>query len=94
MVEERVQRRLAAILAADVVGYSRLMGEDEEATLATLKSFRSVIDELIRSHDGRVAEYRGSARAIGQAPERAACPQRKRAAPVGAALDAFARGAA
>jgi len=41
-----------------------------------------------------VAEYRASARAIGQAPERAACPQRKRAAPVGAALDAFARGAA
>jgi class 3 adenylate cyclase len=54
MVEERVQRRLAAILAADVVGYSRLMGEDEEATSATLKSYRSVIDELIRTHDGRV----------------------------------------
>ena len=54
MVEERVQRRLAAILAADVVGYSRLMGEDEEATLATLKSYRIVIDELIQTHDGRV----------------------------------------
>ena len=54
MVEERVQRRLAAILAADVVGYSRLMGEDEEGTLAALKSYRSVIDELIQSHDGRV----------------------------------------
>ncbi len=54
MVEERVQRRLAAILAADVVGYSRLMGDDEEATLATLKSYRSVIDELIQAHDGRV----------------------------------------
>ncbi len=36
MAEERVQRRLAAILAADVVGYSPLIGEDEEATLATL----------------------------------------------------------
>ena len=36
MVEERVQRRLAAVLAADVVGYSRLMGEDEEGTLAAL----------------------------------------------------------
>ena len=54
MVEERVQRRLAAILAADVVGYSRLMGEDEEGTLATLKSYRGVIDELIETHDGRV----------------------------------------
>jgi adenylate cyclase len=37
MAEERVQRRLAAILAADVVGYSRLMGEDEVGTLAALK---------------------------------------------------------
>ncbi len=53
-MEERLPRKLAAILAADVVGYSRLVGEDEEATVATLKSFRSVIDELIRAHDGRV----------------------------------------
>ncbi len=41
MAEERVQRRLAAILAADVVGYSRLMEQDEEGTLARLKSPRS-----------------------------------------------------
>ncbi len=41
MAEEHVQRRLAAILAADVVGYSRLMGEDEEGTLATLEFERS-----------------------------------------------------
>ncbi len=53
-MEERVQCRLAAIMAADVVGYSRLMGEDEEGTLATLKAYRSVIDELIQAHDGRV----------------------------------------
>ncbi len=37
VVEERVQRRLAPILAADVVGYSRLMGEDEEDTLASIR---------------------------------------------------------
>ncbi len=54
MAEGRVQRRLAAILAADVVGYSRLMGEDEEATLATLKAFRDVIDGLVAGHQGRV----------------------------------------
>ena len=54
MAGERVQRRLAAILAADVVGYSRLMGEDEEATFATLKVYREVIDELIQTQDGRV----------------------------------------
>ena len=40
MAEERVQRRLAAILAADVVGYSRLMGEDQTGTLAALKAHR------------------------------------------------------
>lgn len=54
MAEHRVQRRMAAVLAADVVGYSRLMGNDEEATLATLKRFRKVIDSLIEQHEGRV----------------------------------------
>ncbi|HSF93931.1 MAG TPA: adenylate/guanylate cyclase domain-containing protein, partial [Thermohalobaculum sp.] len=54
MAEDRVQRRLAAILAADVAGYSRLMGQNEEATLATLNSYLSVIDKLILTHDGRV----------------------------------------
>jgi len=54
MVVERVQRRLAAILAADVAGYSRLMGEDEEAALATLQAYREVIDGIIADKDGRV----------------------------------------
>ncbi len=40
--------------SADVVGYSRLMGADEEATLATLKAHREVIDGLIGDHGGRV----------------------------------------
>ena len=40
MAEERVERRLTAILAADVAGYSRLMGADEEGTLAALKTLR------------------------------------------------------
>ncbi len=53
-MEERVQRRLAAILAADVVGYSRLMDADEEATLRTLKAHRQIIDGLVTSHNGRV----------------------------------------
>lgn len=43
MVEQRVERRLAAILAADVAGYSRLMGDDEEGTLAALKPHRQKI---------------------------------------------------
>src|SRR4029078_3229771 len=54
MAKDRVQRRMAAILVADVVGYSRLMGEDEEATLATLKSHRQVIAHLVSVHGGRV----------------------------------------
>ena len=43
MAVDRVQRRMAAILAADVVGYSRHMGKDEESTLAVLKDYREVI---------------------------------------------------
>ncbi len=49
-----MERRLAAILAADVVGYSRLMGADEEATLATLNAYREVIDRLVMDLHGRV----------------------------------------
>ncbi len=49
-----MERRLAAILAADVVGYSRLMEADEEATLATLNAYREVIDRLVADHHGRV----------------------------------------
>ncbi len=49
-----MERRLAAILAADVVGYSRLMEADEEATLATLSAYRRVIDGLVADHRGRV----------------------------------------
>ena len=54
MAKDRVQRRLAAILAADVVGYSRLMGVDEESTLRTLHSYREIIDRLIVRHEGRI----------------------------------------
>src|SRR5262245_3779252 len=54
MAVDRVQRRMAAILAADVAGYSRLMGRDEERTFAVFKACREVIDNLIAHHDGRV----------------------------------------
>ena len=49
-----VERRLAAILSADVVGYSRLMGEDEEGTLRSLHACREIVDRLIADHHGRV----------------------------------------
>jgi TolB-like protein/Tfp pilus assembly protein PilF len=60
MVEKAVQRRLAAILAADVVGYSRLMGRDEAGTLAALKALRAeLIDPKIVEHKGRVFKSTG-----------------------------------
>jgi adenylate cyclase len=60
MAEERVERRLAAILCADVVGYSRLMGADEEGTLAVLKGHRrELIDPLIDQHRGRIFKTTG-----------------------------------
>jgi adenylate cyclase len=56
----RTQRRLAAILAADVVGYSRLMGQDETGTLAALKAARTgLIDPKITEHSGRVFKSMG-----------------------------------
>jgi adenylate cyclase len=54
-----MERRLAAILCADVYGYSRLMGEDEEATLRTLSAYRKIIDSLIDSHRGRFVNSAG-----------------------------------
>jgi TolB-like protein/class 3 adenylate cyclase/Tfp pilus assembly protein PilF len=60
VAEERVERRLAAIVCADVVGYSRLMGADEEKTLAMLKSHRrELIDPLIGQHRGRIFKTTG-----------------------------------
>ncbi len=60
MAEERTQRRLAAILAADVVGYSRLMGVSEPGTLAALKAHRrELVDGRIAEHQGRIAKLTG-----------------------------------
>jgi len=60
MAEARVERRLAAILAADVAGYSRLMGSDEEGTLAQLKAHRrELIDPKIAEHGGRIIKTTG-----------------------------------
>ena len=59
MSEGRVERRLAAILAADVAGYSRLMGGDEEGTLRDLKAHRAAADPLIAEHGGRVVKTTG-----------------------------------
>ena len=59
MATEGFKRKLAAILSADVAGYSRLMGEDEAATVRTLETYRRVISDLIQQHRGRVVDSPG-----------------------------------
>src|SRR5262245_2160360 len=56
---ERLERRLATILAADVVGYAKMMAEDEEATVQTLRRHRAVFDALLVQHHGRVFKTAG-----------------------------------
>jgi adenylate cyclase len=57
--EHKVERRLAAIFAADVAGYSRLMEADEVGTLQTLNAHREMMDRLIAEHGGRIANTAG-----------------------------------
>jgi hypothetical protein len=65
LATERVERRLTAILAADVAGYSRLMGADEEGTHAQLQDhLRSLVDPKIAEHRGRVVKNTGEPRCL------------------------------
>ena len=59
MADEDYKRKLTAILSADVAGYSRLMGDDEAATVSTLKSHRNLISDKIQSYNGRVIDSPG-----------------------------------
>ena len=59
MEAHSVERKLAAIFAADVEGYSRLMGLDEVGTLRTLTAYRVIIDQLIASHHNRIFNTAG-----------------------------------
>jgi formylglycine-generating enzyme required for sulfatase activity/class 3 adenylate cyclase len=59
MADEGFKRKLSAILSADVAGYSRLMGDNEEATIRTLNVYRSSITTLIQQHRGRVVDTTG-----------------------------------
>ncbi len=59
MVAAPLKRKLAAILAADAVGYSRLMGSDEEGTMRLLSAQRAVIDGIIEFHEGRIVNTAG-----------------------------------
>ncbi len=59
MADEGFKRKLTAILSADVEGYSRLMGDDEEATVRTLTAYREVLNALIQQHNGQVLDSPG-----------------------------------
>lgn len=59
MSAEGFKRKLSAILSADVAGYSRLMGEDEAATVQMLKTYRAVIASHFQQHQGRVVDSPG-----------------------------------
>ena len=59
MAQDQFKRKLTTILSADVAGYSRLMGEDEAATVKTLEQYKRIMSELIRQHRGRVVDSPG-----------------------------------
>ena len=59
MTQEGFKRKLAAILSADVKGYSRPMGDDEEATVRTITEYREVMTTLIQQHNGKVLDSPG-----------------------------------
>jgi len=59
MDSEGFKRKLSAILSADVVGYSRLMRDDEEATVRTLNTYKEMISTLVEQNHGRVVDSTG-----------------------------------
>ena len=59
MAEKGFKRKLTVILSTDVVEYSRLMGEDEEATVRTITAYREVLTTLIQQHNGKVLDSPG-----------------------------------
>ena len=59
MTTEDVKRKLSAILSADVQGYSRLMGDDVQATVETITAYRTIMTDLIQGHHGRVVDAKG-----------------------------------
>jgi len=57
--EPKKKRKLTAIFSADVKGYSRLMGDDEQATVDTITAYRKIMTSLVESHSGRVVDAKG-----------------------------------
>ena len=79
LTSERVERRLAAVLAADVARYSRLLGANEEGTLSRLKAVRKdLVDPAIASHRGRIVKTTGDGMIVEFSSAVDACVVRKK----------------
>ena len=83
MTTQEVKRKLTAILSADVKGYSRLMGEDEEWTVRTLSAYREIMSDLIQQHRGRVVDTPGD-NVSGRVCQRGGCGAVRGGDPAGA----------
>ncbi|MGV7222848.1 MAG: adenylate/guanylate cyclase domain-containing protein [Nitrospinales bacterium] len=59
MADNKTQRKLTAILSADVKGYSKLMGDDDESTVTTITAYRRIVSDLVDKHQGRVVDAPG-----------------------------------
>ena len=59
MADNSIQRKLSAFFSADVKGYSKLMGDDDEYTVKTITTYRQIISGLIEKHEGRVVDAPG-----------------------------------
>jgi adenylate cyclase len=59
MAQDQFKRKLTTILSADVAGYSRLMQDDESATVKTLEAYKQIISDLVKQHRGRVVDSPG-----------------------------------
>ena len=94
LTDKRVERRLAAVLASDIAGYSRLMGADEEGTLDNLKVLRkTVVDPKFVEHRGRIVKTTGDGLLVefASAVDAARCATRRQRTPV--YVDKILRGA-
>ena len=72
MEQKGFHRKLTAILSADVAGYSRLMQDDEAATVKTLEAYKQIISDLVKQHRGRVVDSPGD-NLLGRVRQRGGC---------------------
>jgi class 3 adenylate cyclase len=80
--ERRIERRIAAILAADAAGYSRLMGSDEAGTARALREHRTAVDPTLANHSGRIVKTTGDGVLLELPPLAVRAAETQRATPM------------